>query len=344
LAILILWWAFGADPFGAGPTVGRFAPWIVPGKLRRVAQPARRSGEEAPRSEVEPPSEKARPGGVDGEQELATEGRRIESPPENAPQDPASSHASGDDRGADQDIDKTDGAAADGEPGESGAANRPRAESAVAGHPIGGEQRAAGSAGVVGVRNAPRPDADDLAKALQRALGFRDAWKASSGKPSEQRRKLAADFYDSLARLGEVVTFVNPRDEETRSHIQRMHQMLLDTIRLPRTSELIRANAARWLEQHGRDHRGVVLIGEVRRVRTSGPFYETRLELWGKERRVLSVVSRVNPVDFFKPNTRVLMLGAVVEQPTTRLAGYQGDEPMVIMGGYPLVLPGERSS
>jgi hypothetical protein len=33
------------------------------------------------------------------------------------------------------------------------------------------------------------------------------------------------------------------------------------------------------------------------------------------------------------------MLGAIVEQPATRLAGYRGDEPLVIMGAYPVVLP-----
>ena len=59
---------------------------------------------------------------------------------------------------------------------------------------------------------------------------------------------------------------------------------------------------------------------------------------------MLTVVSRVKPGSFYQAGARVLMLGAIVEQPATRLAGYQGGETRVIMGGYPIVLPSDRPS
>ena len=54
LAMLILWWVFGADPFAAGPRLGRFAPWIVPAKFRRAARTE--SPAERPFSEPAPSS------------------------------------------------------------------------------------------------------------------------------------------------------------------------------------------------------------------------------------------------------------------------------------------------
>lgn len=39
LGLLVLWWGFGRDPVDLGPTVARYAPWIVPEKLQGKSSP-----------------------------------------------------------------------------------------------------------------------------------------------------------------------------------------------------------------------------------------------------------------------------------------------------------------
>jgi hypothetical protein len=58
--------------------------------------------------------------------------------------------------------------------------------------------------------------------------------------------------------------------------------------------------------------------------------------LSGKKTQELTVISRTDPTTgarAFQQGDRVLLLGAIVREPTLNISGYQGREPMVIWSG-----------
>jgi hypothetical protein len=51
------------------------------------------------------------------------------------------------------------------------------------------------------------------------------------------------------------------------------------------------------------------------------------------------VVSTRDPKTAFALKSRVLILGAIVTDPKNSMVGYQGDEPFVVVAGFPVPLP-----
>ena len=101
---------------------------------------------------------------------------------------------------------------------------------------------------------------------------------------------------------------------------------------------MIGNQANQWLQRTDRPNQGIFLFGTVAQIRATGQVFATELELASLKKRTVTIISRMDPSGFYKPNDRILMLGAIVSDPATNLVGYDAGESMVIMGGFPVLL------
>jgi hypothetical protein len=337
VALMILLWLPGRwqrDPLGIGPTIGKTLPWAVPANLRPAPSAAPSAGEAVARDDQKVRSAQARP----------ANSKRIVR--REAKSDSASSADT--DGAAEGGGDTASAAGADGEKPAAEAPARdvtrdrkqpedttqPRRGAADAqsdappddqqpASPVGGEK--------------PRTAAE-LRAALQSLVLANAAWDASSGTAGPARSELADKLFGALAQLGEIITFVDPRGPGVRTHVEAMQRLLMSVAGKPAKLAALGNRAASWLDQEQRDTEGIVLFGTVGRVRPRGPFFETELELAARQRRTVTVVSKVDPRGAYEVSDRVLVLGVIVVDPTANLLGYAGDEPLVVMGGFPLTL------
>jgi hypothetical protein len=90
-----------------------------------------------------------------------------------------------------------------------------------------------------------------------------------------------------------------------------------------------------------RGTKGIVVIGKVKSIVQQGSLFETRLELENMDKTVVTVVSTVDPADHYKVDSRLLVLGVVIAEPSLELKGYEGTDNSVIFGGYPATLASE---
>ena len=83
-----------------------------------------------------------------------------------------------------------------------------------------------------------------------------------------------------------------------------------------------------------RSTQGILLGGNVRSIDPQGLYFATALELAGKKKIELTLVSRTNPSTAgqraYQVGDRVLLLGAIVADPPLDILGYEGTESMVI--------------
>ncbi len=103
---------------------------------------------------------------------------------------------------------------------------------------------------------------------------------------------------------------------------------------------MIGNRAGDWLQRKDRPNNGVLLFGTVKRINYCGQLFETELELAAQKRQTVFIISKIDPKPVYSARSRILMLGAIVDDPQSNLAGYEGDLPMVVMGAFPVpILP-----
>jgi hypothetical protein len=189
---------------------------------------------------------------------------------------------------------------------------------------------------VPGVRGTPEYQLADLRAALETALQASIAWDTSPDQSEANRQQLTDHFYLSFSKLGETVTFLRPGDPAARELAASMQQLLLAFAEQPKKLAMIGNQSSDWLDQPTRNNQGIFLFGTVKEVRHRGDVFETEMELASRKERSLTVISRLDPRPMYSRNDLILMLGAIVENPAENLAGYGGNEPMVVMGGFPV--------
>jgi hypothetical protein len=316
-AQLILWWVVPAgwkrDLFGIGPAASRVVPWVVPDQFHA----------RDPIAAAEAPS---RAGVVERSlQERRSIGQ--------AAAEPNGSRDLNDPRtGADR-ADRF----ANGEPVRP---EPPRSDTAAGGEPLvhGATSTSRRGVTVSGVRDAPQYGLDDLRGAVEEALQASVAWDMSPDQSPQSRQELTDQFYTAFARLGETVTFVFPGDPGARELAVAIHELLQSFSRQPNKLAMIGNRTAQWLDQTNRPNRGVFLFGTVKRIEPLGSLFVTQLELASRKQQALSIVSRVDPAPFYRPGDRILMLGAIIDNPADNLVGYEGHAGRVVMGSFPTSL------
>lgn len=84
---------------------------------------------------------------------------------------------------------------------------------------------------------------------------------------------------------------------------------------------------------------GIMLAGIVRAIASQGQVYRTEVELFSDDKQMVTVISKIDPRKKIDESDRVIILGTVVQDPSLKLAGYEGSLPLVIWGGFPVALP-----
>ena len=108
----------------------------------------------------------------------------------------------------------------------------------------------------------------------------------------------------------------------------------------PKKRAKIGNRGAESVRQADRTNEGALLFGTVKQIRYRGLLYETTIDLAARgDDRTVMVVSTRDPKTAFSLKSRVLILGAIVSNPQANMVGYQGDEPTVVVAGFPVPLP-----
>lgn len=373
IAQVILWWIGSAkewpskraDISGLAPKVARYVPWIVPERYRgqktsgvAVGEPETRptASEVAGESGGVPPKELPQRNFVDPSQSGSAPGT-MKSPvaktkkPGKSPRadDPQSLPADAREEdpfgiapaGAEPEIDLTTMPEPETDPlaemkldPEPVPDDKPVADPAVS--PVEEakvEPAEATKAPAEALPNAPRTTAAELASAAENAKTVIDAWRSS---PEADSRELIKQSYVALAKLGEALAFRRePAGDELQTAAALVQSLQAEDAKL----NTLGAVAGVWLKATGRDNNGVLLVGAVKHVRRQAGYEVIELTLAGGSGQSVAVYRQAEPGEAHSPDSRLLVLGAIIEEPGKNLAGYEGDAPLVIWSGLVEKLP-----
>jgi len=180
--------------------------------------------------------------------------------------------------------------------------------------------------------NAPQTTAAELASAAEGAETVVRAWRSA---PDADSRELIRQSYVALAKLGETLAFrKEPAGGEFQTAVELVQSLKADGAKLNTLGRV----AGGWLKATGRDSHGVLLVGTVKQVRQQGGYDVIDLTISGSEQSV-AVYRKSQPSEAYSPDSRLLVLGAIVDDPGENLAGYEGDAPFVIWQGLMEELP-----
>jgi hypothetical protein len=338
LAILIMWWGLGRDPMEWADDVSRYTPWIVPANLRGNSPPETEANDDlnssTPRRDTSGGGKLASASAGNKPAQAKDANRNTSLETDNAV---ASSAANSLPADLTPPFDLADPTANQAIP-EIPELTMPDFEPTLEfPEPKRDEEQ------FTGVRNAPQMDSGDLAKALREAVAANEALDMSQDLDDEQRKQLALDFYRFTARLGEVLAYVNQNDPENQEHLFAIHQLLTQFGKQPNKLRQIGILADWWGKQPEPANSGVVHVGTVTEVAAAGRLIEAKIEVATKPSQTISVVTANNPGELLKTGTKVLFLGAVVQEPSINLGGYEGNSPEVIAGGYFVPVPEPQS-
>jgi hypothetical protein len=194
------------------------------------------------------------------------------------------------------------------------------------------------------VRDAKEFSLADLATATQAAAAADQNMLAAQGTNSDaELKKARSQFYLSLYRLAEVLTFVkddpvNPQLSEQQKLLQPIvEQFVGDQKRL----DAIKYNAGRWLGYPKRTTQGIMLAGTVQEVEQVGKLYQLKLGIGiESDAPIITVLQNKNPR--LNPGDQAYVLGSIVADPAENLAGYEGDEPEIVWSGMTLMVPAAK--
>jgi hypothetical protein len=187
---------------------------------------------------------------------------------------------------------------------------------------------------VVIVQGLPKLTPTDLADRLKVAMASNDDWDRARNPDAAETRRLARDFYRSLAFLGEVMTVVDQADPQVREMRDQIHKLLLDIAKKRKKADLVRKVAPSWLAAD-RPHDGVLIMGTVREIKDRGRLYETQFEI--RPDQMVTVVSARDPRQSLQPESKAILLGLILEKPKESVAGYLGMAERVILDGFHVV-------
>ncbi|MBI3837133.1 MAG: hypothetical protein HY288_04265 [Planctomycetia bacterium] len=193
----------------------------------------------------------------------------------------------------------------------------------------------------IGPRDAAQFTLSDLATAMQTAGDANEKMMAAQNSTDKDAiKKVRSQFYLSLYRLAEVLTFAqdDPANPQLRNQREQLQQVIMQFAEDEKRVEALGINAGRWLGYPKRTVSGIMLAGTVQHVEQLGKLYHIKMELASdKEPVSVTAVTPENPK--LKPNDRALVLGSIVENPALQIAGYEGHEAAVVWSGMALPIP-----
>jgi hypothetical protein len=195
-----------------------------------------------------------------------------------------------------------------------------------------GEPAAEAKAPAQPLPNAPRITAAEMASAAEDAKTVLNAWTAA---PEEDARELIRQGYVALAKLGEALAFrEDPAGPGSQTAAELVKSLAAEDAKLNTLGRV--ANG--WLKAVSRDSSGVLLVGVVKEVRQQGGYDVIELTLSGNDQSV-PVYRKSQPGETYSRDSKLLVLGAIIEDPGKNLSGYEGEARFVVWEGLTEKLP-----
>jgi hypothetical protein len=225
-------------------------------------------------------------------------------------------------------------------PGESTSSAEPEPDSETEPFKFGQPLAEVANSEVGKVRNAPAFATEDVLASFSGALEANVTLDTTDEGASAELRAAKQEFYQSLSKFGEVLTFADQSDEMISEELAESIRLLMTIGKQQDKLALISQVESRWLSIK-RPNDGILLYGTVESVAREGAMFETQVKLASKDERVISLISMSDPSEHFEPEHRVLVLGTILEEPAKNLSGYEGDAELVILDGLHVTLPAE---
>lgn len=182
--------------------------------------------------------------------------------------------------------------------------------------------------------------ATKLGAGIDAASNAAKAFDATDAADKDARKTAVVTFYEAYAGLGSTVEKLNLEDADNAEKLPALRETLAQAANEPVKLNSIGALAARKLDATDGDP-GILLAGTVKDLKAAGGHFETTLELV-RDKRLVTVISAKNPQDSYKIEDQVLILGAIVRDPKENLAGYKGEETVVVKSGHAMVLKADK--
>jgi hypothetical protein len=191
----------------------------------------------------------------------------------------------------------------------------------------------------VGPVQAASVSPEDLTRAIAAAQAADRQMAAAQGTASEaDLKRIRSNFYLSMFRMADAVTFAKPDPTVEASRLQ-LEQFSREFAADAKRMESLKFNSARWLAFGRRTTPGVMLAGKVQSAQPVGKLYEVRLAIGEEsESPVVTVLSATDPQ--VSPGDNTVVYGSIMDRPAEQLAGYQGDEATVVWNGLLVKLAG----
>lgn len=345
LAVLILWWVAGRDPFDFGPKVSAYAPWMVPEKFRgKTDQGTDNKSDSGTSSSNNKSGNKS--GGLGNNVAKGNNGGKK-----------SGTNGSGSGSGGigaagstpTKPVDKPE--VLQGDPFSTPEVKKPDDGIPDIGLPVvGPKPKETKPKETKPKETTPKdppvdtatPKRFDLAKNLtaatasdlDRALKTIESANADieialspavADLSTEKKLEFSQTYYNAIAKLGEVLISVDPADPEIQTAGTSVSAVLDELAKNTPKQRLLAALAERSLKATSRANGGLCVIGTVKRIEPKGKLFEVDVELVTKNKSVVTVVASVDPNAFYKVGSRAMLLGAMVADPATNLSGYEGE-------------------
>ncbi len=327
LAILILWWGMSRDPFDLAPNLPEFMAVLAPEHLRNpdseddADDPGSSDESESTFKEVPESSSglgdtfRSNQGGNSGKRGnkgKSPDETRTKTVPEDTPDvNPFPGQEeldlTGIDDGPDLEIDPL--ATPDLEPIE-------KLEPA-------------------GFRNAPEVTQIELGEHLKpahQAFGnVGEALDTSNDRTEDERREIIRAVFDAFSSLGEPLCFIDPDGKGFEGRLDLIRKDANEMLQSARLSKFIGILGGKHLEAE-RESQGIIICGKVASIESEGRLFRADLELLHNG-QIVPIYSVGNPTRQTGIDETVIVLGTIVEKPTEKLVGYEGEKKQVIWAG-----------
>ena len=323
IAQALLWWlpgGFRKDPLGLAPRLPSQLAFLAPASLR---EPAIVNGDP---STSTPTRDSAAPGQDGVDLQRAFEAAQADSQSVREPQiaqDRGALGATGDATGT------SDATTAGG--GNLGDSVQP------AEHPADESVE-----GLLGIRSAPSFSAAEITDSLVPVEDSVADWVGGQVTDHEARLQLARRLFEEFYQVAWKATFADSAAKESGSLQGRVTDVLWMISKVKDNIELIGAAAASWLATDDGSNRGILLSGTVRSIDAQGAYFASTIELSGRKELTVAVVSPSDPSfdarGGYQVGDKIVLLGAIVVDPSLDILGYEGNADMVIWAGPRIVL------
>ncbi len=180
---------------------------------------------------------------------------------------------------------------------------------------------------------APQFSQDELTVALQEA---KPAFDSLAIADTDEAVNLVKQNYRNFTKLAEIVASAEELEEEEER--QQASRLLLSLVEKSDVIPLLsRAGAAWFGAGERRTSNGILVVGVVQQTTQHGELYRTELVL--SDEKTIAVYGDTDRSDTIHEGDQVLVVGTVVEQPNDRLVGYTGQDQAIVWGPFVRVVP-----